>query len=266
MNTKHSKSLDQVIENTTQLDSVTFVPFGSSRPLTLTRQEVRSVVASKTKSGKEPSDAEITLFLRLCEHRGLNPFVKDVFLLGYDTKDGPKFETIVSYQAMLKRAEACQEYGGCEWGVLVWDKEAGAMREMQGDVFPTSLILVGGWCRVFRAGKKPEYATAALKSYDKGFGHWQSDKAFMIAKCARAKALRGAFPTDLSGMISQEETGLLERVVQVTERKRLADRLVSDQSPHVPAVEQPADVVEHGDSWEPSPEEIEHIKAMEMQS
>lgn len=225
--------------------------FGSGRTITVTNNEVRSMIANQTKKGKLPSDREIQIFLKLCESRGLDPFAKDVFLLGYDTGDGgAKFEAIVSLQAMLKRAEAHEDYRGKEYGVLVWDAEAKTTIEIKGDTVPNTLPVVGGWCRVFRENRNPEYATATLGSYDKKFGHWTVDKHWMIAKCAIAKALRQAFPGELGDMFTREDAILNQRaatVVQSTESK------VNQRVLPKPPAQEPT--VDAGDAWEPDEEE-----------
>lgn len=235
--------------------------FGGSRTLSVTNEEVRQLVAIPTKSGKLPTDREIGTFLRLCQARGLDPFAKDVFLLGYDTKDGAKFEGVVSLQAMLKRAEANPDYRGKEYGVLVWDKDKKELQEIQGDAIPSTAAVVGGWCRVYRENRRPEYATATTKAYNKGFGHWNIDPNWMIAKCAIAKALRQAFPGDLGDMFSREEVTLEEVQTEKPKRNRasvesrLNQRVLAPPSapvlsPSVPEVED-----EISDAWEPDEEE-----------
>lgn len=213
--TKEADALDRAIE---------FTVYGTKEVITLTMQEVRTLIANPTKSGKLPSQRDIAIFLKTCKARGLNPYQKDVFLLGYDTKDGPKFETVVALPAMLKRAEGNSAYEGKEYGVLVSGSD-GTIQEVAGDVVSAKANIVGGWCRVYRAGRRPEFATANLKAYDKQYGHWSVDKPWMIAKCAIAKALRQAFPSDVGDLTIQEELGAQEAAE--TRPMRLTDRLAS---------------------------------------
>lgn len=202
--------------------------YGTKETITLTLEEVRQFIATPTKSGKLPSNREIVLFLKTCKARGLNPYQKDVYLIGYDGKDGPKFETVVALPAMLKRAEGNRTYEGKEYGVLVWDKAKGETVEVMGDCVPSTMPIVGGWCRVYRAGRRPEYATANLKAYDKGFGHWSVDKPWMIAKCAIAKSLRQAFPSDVGDLTIVEELGAAEAAdSRRGSVSRFTDRLAS---------------------------------------
>ncbi|TXH46905.1 MAG: hypothetical protein E6Q97_28470 [Desulfurellales bacterium] len=209
----------------TQLDkSIEVTVYGTKEVISLSMEEVRKLVANPTKTGKLPSNRDVAIFMKVCKARGLNPYQRDVFLLGYDTKDGPKFETVVALGALLKRAEGSPGYEGKEYGVLVSNK-AGAVQELPGDYVPVGHQLVGGWCRVYRTGRRPEFCTSNLKSYDKGFGHWNVDKPWMIAKCAIAKALRQAFPSDVGDLTIQEELGASEAAA--TTVRTLSDRLAS---------------------------------------
>lgn len=234
--------------------------FGGGRTLSVTIDEVRQLVAIPTKTGKLPTDREIGTFLRLCQARGLDPFAKDVFLLGYDTKDGAKFEGVVSLQAMLKRAEANPDYQGKEYGVLCWDRDKKEVQEIQGDAIPSTASVVGGWCRVYRDGRRPEYATATMKAYNRGVGHWEKDPNWMIAKCAIAKALRQAFPGDLGDMFSREEVNLEEVPTEKPKRNRATVESRLNQrvlAPPPAPVMSPAPEVEDeiSDAWEPDDEE-----------
>lgn len=239
------------LEVATNGSYATEIMVSNGRTEEITREEVRQLVAIPTKLGKLPSDREIDTFLKLCQARGLNPFAKDVFLLGYDSKDGPKFEGVMSLQAMLKRAEANPDYRGKEYGVLVWDKEKKVVVEVKGDAVPTTETVVGGWCRVYREHRHPEYATATMKAYNKGFGHWAVDANWMIAKCAIAKALRQSFPSELGSLMSREEMSSLEHQA-VSAPRSTVSRLDQRVLPQPVA---PEPTMDAGDAWEPDEEE-----------
>lgn len=256
--TKSANPLDAVLAATTEQIQI----YGTRDTITITLDEVRLLIANPTKSGKLPSDCEIMLFMKTCKARGFNPYAKDVFLLGYDTKDGAKFETVVALQAMLKRAEGNPDYEGKEYGVLVWDKESKQTLQIEGDCVPSTLPIVGGWCKVYRRGRKPEYATANLKSYNKGFGHWGVDPNWMIAKCAVAKALRQAFPSDVGDLTIQEEMGaIVQSQTQSRQAGNLSERLaqIAEETVRQQAAT-PAVTEDHGDAWEPDEEEAAAIE------
>ena len=255
-----ASALDAAIEATEEIQV-----YGTKEKISLSMEEVRLLIAIPTRTGKLPSDREIILFQKTCKARGLNPYAKDAFLVGYDGKDGAKFETIVSLQAVLKRCEGNKDYEGKEYGVLVWDAADKKVVEIQGDCVPKDMPVVGGWCRIYRKGKRPEYATATMKAYAKQFGHWAVDPHWMIAKCAIAKACRQAYPSDVGDLTIQEEMGaIMERteaapVARQRSNASLNARLAAQVMPTVEEVLGPADD-DHGDAWEPSDEERDLIE------
>lgn len=201
-----SNAVARVVED----NAIEYIPFGMQEKIKLTIGMVRQFLVKPTKSGKIPSNEDITKFMMLCKARELNPWEGDSYFIGYDSQDGPEFSMITAYQAFLKRAEACQEYDGKEQGVVV--KKAGELKEINGEIVPEGYILVGGWAKVYRKDRgRPEYQIVNLAPYDKGRSLWNKDKSGMIVKCAVAKALRHAFPNKLAQMyIAEEREPLIE--------------------------------------------------------
>jgi len=183
---------------------VTFVPFGASDAIKLTVGMIKTMLAVKTKSGKMPDDNDCIKFLALCQARKLNPFEGDAFLIGYDSKDGPKFNLITSIQAFLKRAEASPAYDGMESGIIV--ERNGKIEKIEGDFYLKGDKVLGGWATVHRKGQQfPIKKTIRLERFYKAYGIWLDDAAGMICKCAEADALRTSFPTMLGGMYLPQE-------------------------------------------------------------
>jgi phage recombination protein Bet len=186
--------------------SVAFTPFMSQDVITLNAGMVRSFIANPTKSGKIPNDEACIRFIMLCKARRLNPFEGDAFMIGFDDKDGPKFEVVTAHQAFLKRAEANAQYDGMESGVIV--ESDGVILDRVGDFALETDKVVGGWARVhFKDRSHPMEKRVKLTTFDKGFGRWRIDPAGMIVKCAEADALRSSFPTMLGGMYIEQEMG-----------------------------------------------------------
>lgn len=184
---------------------IEFVPFGAKDKIQLSIALVRRLIAVKTKSGKSCSDEDAVKFMLMCQARHLNPFEGDAFLIGYDTNDGPKFSLITAHQAFLKRAEVHQEFDGMESGVIVL--RGGETLDLVGDWHMPNDNVLGGWATVFFKNRKyPMKKRLRLTRFNKGFGVWKEDPAGMIVKCAEADALRSAFPTQLGGMFTQEES------------------------------------------------------------
>lgn len=194
---------------------VVFVPFGEKSEISLTIDMVRSFLSVKTKSGKTPSEGDIIKFMMLCKARELNPWVKDAYLIGYDTQGGqgpPSFTLITAIQALEKRAEANTNFDGIQSGVIVREQESRETVFREGDLTLEGEQLIGGWAKVFRKDRdKPFYQALDVKTYDTGFSRWKADKAGMIVKCAEAGAYRTAFPTQLGHLYTQEEAGAIMR-------------------------------------------------------
>jgi len=184
--------------------SVEFIPFGASDAIKLTVGMVKTMIAVKTRSGKFPDDNDCIKFIALCQARKLNPFEGDAFLIGYDTKDGAKFNLITSIQAFLKRAEASPHYNGMKSGIIV--ERGDKIVELEGDFYLKGDRVLGGWATVFRKGQEhPISKRIRMERFNRSFGVWAEDAAGMICKCAEADALRTSFPTMLGGMYLPQE-------------------------------------------------------------
>ena len=196
-----NESGEQVIE---------YAAFGGDSKVKLTIRMVSDVIAVKTKSGVGPTLGDCYKFAMLCKARGLNPFEGDAFLIGYDCKDGAKFNLITAHQAFLKRAEVNPDFNGMESGIVVKDGD-GKTIEKQGDFKEPAEALIGGWARVhFKTKTIPMFKKINLERFRKPFGVWNENPEGMIVKCAEADALRSAFPTKMGGLYLKEEVEKIE--------------------------------------------------------
>ncbi len=140
------------------------------------------------------TDQEVLLFAKLCQHQGLNPFLKDAYLVKY--RNSPA-QTIVSKGALEKRAYRCKDYRGFEAGIIVRHAD-GTIEQRTGTFYADDEQLVGGWAKVYVDGYVvPVEATASLREYGTGKALWASKPATMIRKVAKMCALREAFPEDM---------------------------------------------------------------------
>lgn len=200
-------NLDKAIDESLRRQTLSWTVAETGEELSLSITHVRKLFANPTKSGKLPSDRDCWLFLQLCRARGLNPYVGDAFLVGYDEGDTAKFSLITAHQALLKRADATGKKTGMESGVIVVDKTSGEDRELHGDFYlEDKQTLVGGWAKVYRSDwEHPAYERVALRTFNKGYSRWKADPAGMIVKCAEASAHRLAFPREAGGLYVREE-------------------------------------------------------------
>ena len=168
--------------------------------------------------GGNVTDQEVMMYLTLCRYQHLNPFLKEVYLIKY----GNSPATIVTGKDLfMKRANRNPNYVGKKAGIIVANKENGAITEREGTVYiPETEELVGGWAKVYIKGHaEPEYASVSFNEYAgrKSDGtlnsQWATKPATMIRKVALVQALREAFPEDFGGLYSPEEMGNQAAVV-----------------------------------------------------
>ena len=230
--------------------SVEFIPFGGSDKLRLTASMVRQFIAVPTKSGALPTERDCVKFIMLCLGKRANPFEGDVFLIGYDTKNGPSFSMVCGIELFHKRASAEEAYDGNESGVIVQGPEGTAMvTERPGTMVMDGEKLIGGWAKVYRKDRKQvEYKSVKFSTYDTGYSRWEKDPGGQIAKVALSQALRSAFPTPLGALYTQEE---MQRVTETGEGLVAAREPVS-MPKELPASE---DNIPMGDSPDPSLQE-----------
>lgn len=150
------------------------------------------------------TDQEVLLFAKLCQYQGLNPFLREAYLVKYGNSPA---QTITSKSALEKRAARCKDFRGFEAGIII-RRPDGTIEQRPGTFYAEDEQLVGGWAKVYVDGYVvPVEATASLREYSTGKALWQSKPATMIRKVAKVCALREAFPDDMQGMYAAEEMG-----------------------------------------------------------
>ncbi len=119
--------------------------------------------------------------------------------------------------------------------------------------------LIGAWSRCHRKDQRvPHYVSVNRRMYDKGRSLWKDDPAAMLVKCAKAKAMREAFPTELGGLVVEGE---FEATVSAKDdRPRIASAFTKQDVEELPPVAEevqakcatcgcqtPADLLDNGD-------------------
>tara|TARA_Y100000310_G_scaffold345205_1_gene462650 strand:+ start:3236 stop:4180 length:945 start_codon:yes stop_codon:yes gene_type:complete len=151
------------------------------------------------------TEQEAINFLRLCQYMGLNPFVRDAYLIKYG--DGPA-SMVVGKDAFTKRADAHPQFAGMESGVIIVTGDTSPVHR-KGTLLLDKERLVGGWAKIARNDRKLETETSvSFSEFDTGRAMWKKMPAIMIEKCAIVKALRTAFPSTFSGMYDSAEMGI----------------------------------------------------------
>ena len=170
-----------------------------------------SVHTIKKYINDKATDEEAYVFLQLCKARGLNPFLKEAYLIKYDHVSPATM--VVGKDAFMKRAESHIEYDGFEAGIIVESGNSDDYIVVDDNRVGTFLrdgeTLLGGWAKVYRKDHtRPVEITVSMKEFNTGKSSWKKMPATMIRKVALVNALRESFPSELSGMYDQSEMGV----------------------------------------------------------
>ena len=190
----------------------------------LTGETVRNYLVNG--SGK-PTDQEVVMFIKLCQSQGLNPFLREAYLIKYSDK--APATTVVGKDAFTRRASEMKECKGWKAGVCCMNQKTGAYVEREGTVVLPNEKLVGGWCEVkMTRWEEPFKQTAMLDEYHQHNSMWNSKPATMIRKVAIVQALREAFPAQFQGMYDQSEMdvdgNLPDAVIDITPKAEPEDQ------------------------------------------
>lgn len=171
------------------------------------------------------TEKEIKMFMELCKHQNLNPFIGDVYLIKY--KQGEKAQQVVGRHLFNKRADSHPDYDGMEQYFIFTDDISPEITRRaginEGQYNPTNCKLVGAITEVYRKDKShPLSAVAYMKDFDKGQATWKALPTEMILKVSEVLALRKAFPQEFQGMYIAEEMGIenLPAVSEKTEKTK----------------------------------------------
>lgn len=188
-------------------ESVTEFQVGNDK-VTLSPSIVRNYL---TNGNGTVTDQEVNYFVHLCRGQGLNPFLKEIYLIKFGQQPAT---FVVSKEAFLKRAEANPQYDGSESGIIVLNKDGELIERKGGFFLKDSEQVVGGWAKVYRKDRK--YPSDVQVTFEEYAGrtkdgnlnsNWANRPATMIKKVALVQALREAFPNDLNNLYTEEEQG-----------------------------------------------------------
>lgn len=154
------------------------------------------------------TDQEAYTFMQLCNIQGLNPFLKEAYLVKY----GDEAATIITGKdTFTKRADRLPQYDGFKAGIIVTDNTNQATYR-EGSFSVSGEKLLGGWAEVFRKDRAQSFRNeVSLSEYERRkkdgslMSNWRTMPATMIRKVALVQSLREAFPDEFGGMYSPEE-------------------------------------------------------------
>jgi phage recombination protein Bet len=170
----------------------------------------QSAVLQQSGIDNDVTSAELSGFLHLCQRTQLDPFSRQIYLIGrWDSRSSRKVFTpqtgIDGYRVVAHRViAATSETLGYE--DTLWCGEDGRWRDVWLAAEPPAAAKV----TVLRGGHRFS-AVALYREYvqtnrdNRPIGLWGRMPAGQLAKCGEALALRKAFPHDLAGVYTAEE-------------------------------------------------------------
>lgn len=171
----------------------------NGQEVVLTKDDVKKYLVSG--NADKVTDKEFKLFMELCKAQGLNPFLKEAYLI----KFGNDASIITGKDVFLKRARANPDFRGFKAGIIVQNDQGFEKRE--GTFYLKGQEnLVGGWASIYiKDWEVPFEHSVSLAEFNKGTSTWKTMPAVMIRKVALVQALREAFPDELQQLYSAEE-------------------------------------------------------------
>ena len=107
------------------------------------------------------TDQEIVMFMQMCKYQGLNPFLREAYLIKFGNAPATM---VTGKDTFTKRAAKSPLCAGYEAGVVVQGKDE-QLHERKGALVLPNETLVGGWAKVYRKDwKVPMAITVAWMS------------------------------------------------------------------------------------------------------
>ena len=170
----------------------------------LTAENINTLI----QAGVLPKDtprAQIMIFAQICSDKGLSPFSKEIYLVGYNGKYSP----IVGIDGYRKLARMTGEHAGTD--DTKFDLLSDGSYKTAAELVISKKYPISATVTVYRivAGMKTAYTHTALFSEFAGSGKWKSMPFQMIGKVAESFALRKGFNDKLTGLRIEEEIDAL---------------------------------------------------------
>jgi phage recombination protein Bet len=180
------------------------------RPDQTTWTEQQAAVLRQSGISDDVTAAELAGFLHLCQRTELDPFSRQIYLIGRKDKRAGRVvftpQTGIDGYRVVARRATVKSGGTYGYEDTLWCDKDGRWRDVWLPDAPPAAAKV----TVLRDGQKYS-AVALFREYvqtgweNKPIGLWGKMPAGQLAKCAEALALRKAFPHDLAGVYTAEE-------------------------------------------------------------
>jgi phage recombination protein Bet len=207
------------------------------------------------------TEAEQEAFIRLCQRTLLDPFSKQIYATRRYTKGNPVLVPVTSVIGLTAVAARTGHYDGC---IITWAGKDGVWRDEWLEDEPPSAAK----CVVFHKERShPEIGIARWngycgQAYNKETKRWEVtdfwDRLpdFMLGKCSKAQALRGAFPDQLSNLyISEELQGNISEADQINDEVKITENRKKEEELLKQAAAKGIKIVESKPVKKPTPAE-----------
>lgn len=157
--------------------------------------------------------AMVNIFAVACQQYGLSPFKKEIYLVRYETRNGSQYHTIVGIEGLQKKAATTGQFAGCD--VEKYDLQSDGTFKTASELKAANQLPKTCTVTVYRLINGVKCSFTATAVFEEYYPAPQKGKALtmpfnMIAKCARAKALKIAFSDELAGLHIEEERAAFE--------------------------------------------------------
>ena len=160
---------------------------------------------------EDASNADLAVFFHHAQRTGLDPFARQIYMVGRWSKNGTKqtIQTGIDGFRLVGRRAADARGETLEITDTEWCGQDGVWR----DVWLSNEAPAAARVAIIRnGGRFPAVALFREYAQTKRDGNltqmWAEKGALMIAKCAEALAWRKAFPQDLSGLYTADEMAM----------------------------------------------------------
>jgi len=149
---------------------------------------------------KDISDEDLSLFATVCKQTGLNPFLRQIYLL---KTSGGRYVVQLSIDGLRTIAQRSGKFAGCD-APIFYDRDG-----HQYEFWTSSEPPVACKVTVYVRDNNNKYAVSAVANFNEfaktQSATWKQMPAHMLAKVAESLALRKAFPAELSGLYTVDE-------------------------------------------------------------
>lgn len=164
--------------------------------------------------------AQIQVFGRICQEKGLSAFSEEIYLVGY----AGQYSVITGINGFRKIAAETGQLAGMDdpkFDVMPDGSFKTAAQLKQEGKVPTTCTVTA--YRLMSGVRCPFTHTALFTEFSTGKNKWQTMPFQMIAKVAEAFALRKGFSDRLTGLQIEEERGAIEDNTIQVEQSNIED-------------------------------------------